>query len=338
MYRTTFHLPSIVNSLVKLLKDICIAALILFSFQISYAKINENILRTIFKKAKESHTDGLIILYDGKIIAEYYSPQEAKQIYTASITKSVVNLAIGLLLSQRKLTSIDQYIYEFYPEWKQGKKKYITIAHILNHTSGLQDLDSVVDEINPAPDVIQLALTAELMSNPGTQFFYSNKAVNLLSGIVQKITGKKLDVYLNENLFKPLEIKKFTWNHDKAGNPYANADLSLMPKDLAKIGQLVLQKGKWQGKQLIDNSWFDISLKPSQKFNKSSGLLWWLIPDPKKKFNEIIGYYAEGYRGQYLVIYPEKKLVGVRMIHPWTYKIDKDKYDEFKNDVCRLVQ
>jgi CubicO group peptidase (beta-lactamase class C family) len=98
---------------------------------------------------------------------------------------------------------------------------------------------------------VKLALAAELYTPPGAAFTYNNKSVNLLSGIIHIATGQPLDDYVRDHFFKPMGIKSWQWTRDDAGNPYAMADLALYPEDFAKFGTLMLQKGQWNGKQLV---------------------------------------------------------------------------------------
>jgi CubicO group peptidase (beta-lactamase class C family) len=237
-------------------------------------QINKQALDQLLDAAQKSHTDALVVFKDGKQYDEWYFGKKPGKIEAMSATKSVVNLAIGCLITQGKIKSVDQPVCEFYPEWKQGRKKNITIRHLLNHTSGLQNLPRSDIEIYPSPNFVQLALTAELSDDPGTAFAYNNKAVNLLAGIVQKASGKRMDLYIKDEIFTPLGITDFSWTLDKAGNPHGMAGLQILPADFAKLGQLVLNRGKWNGKQIIAQSWFDISMRPGQEFEPTCGLLW----------------------------------------------------------------
>lgn len=232
-------------------------------------------LDTLLKVAERTQSDAIVIYKDGKLYGEYYFGGQPKPICAMSSTKSISNLAIGKLLTDGLLKSIDQPITDFYPEWKQGMKKDITIRMLLNHTSGMQNLPNGSDEINSNPDWVKLALAAEIVTKPGTTFSYNNKAVNLLSGIVKIITHKRLDSYLRDNIFSPLGIESYFWEVDEEGNTDAMGGLNILPADLAKLGQFFLQKGNWEGKQIINSSWFDETVKPSEK-SPNCGLLWWL--------------------------------------------------------------
>lgn len=240
--------------------------------------IDKPALDSLLKKAELTQTDGLVIYYKGKLYGEYYFGKEPKQIEAMSSTKSIVNFAIGKLITDGLIPSVDQHVYETYPEWKQGMKKDITIRQLMNHTSGMQNFPNTNIEIYPSPDFVKLALAAEITDTPGIKFSYNNKAVNLLGGIVKTLTRKRIDNYLYEKIFKPLDIEDFSWTADDDGNPHCMSGLHILPKDMAKLGQLFLNKGEWNGKQLISKEWFTETGKPN-KLSPNCGLLWWISYD-----------------------------------------------------------
>jgi CubicO group peptidase (beta-lactamase class C family) len=236
-------------------------------------------LKQLVDSAKATRSDAFVVLKNGRIIAEWYS-DSGTPIQTMSATKSIVGLAIARLLHQKQLDSLDQPVWTLYPEWRQGRKRQITVRHLLNHTSGLQDVPSDAPEIEPAPDAIQLALAAELMADPGSNWFYSNKATNLLAGIVQRASGKPLDAYISESLLRPLCINDAPWQfRDRSGNPYGMAGLALRARDLARIGQLMLDDGKWNGQVVLPPALIRESVSASQPFEPRYGLLWWIAPE-----------------------------------------------------------
>ncbi len=239
-------------------------------------------LTSLLKRARESQSDALVLLKDGKLVGAWNFGNKTGPIEAMSATKSVVSLAIGALIDDGRIKSLDQPVHEWYPEWKQGAKRRITLRHLLSHTSGLK-ADAVTAEIYNSRDFVKLALTAPLMSPPGSRFFYNNKAVNLISGIVQRAAGERMDWYIRERLFKPLSITGFSWTLDRAGNPHAMAGLQIRAVDLAKIGQLVLDRGVWQGRRVVSARWIQESTgMPGQKLDPSCGLLWWLVRDEER--------------------------------------------------------
>ena len=242
--------------------------------------INAAALERLKVRAGEAGSDAVVVVKDGKIVADWTFDKPAGPIEAMSATKSVVNLAIGRLIDQKKIKSIDQPVSDFYPEWKQGRKRAITIRQLLNHTSGLQN-NRTTSEIYPSPDFVQLALAAELSDDPGARFAYNNKAVNLLAGIVQKASGRRMDSYIGEEIFKPMGITDFTWSLDPSGNPHGMAGLQIRAVDLVKIGQMMLDGGTWRGTRVVSEDWVRLSTgQPGQPHDPTCGLLWWLVRAP----------------------------------------------------------
>ncbi len=268
-------------------------------------------LNNILQEAQHSHSDSLLIIHNEQILKEYYTEAGHYPIELMSAFKSVVSLAVGNLITTGKITSLDQPVYEFYPEWKQGRKQQITIRHLLNHTSGLQNTPNAGEEIYPNPDATKLALAAELSDDPGTAFSYNNKATNLLAGIIHQASGLRMDQYLVQTFFIPMGIEHYKFYYDQSGNPHGMAGLQLMATDFAKFGQLILNKGQWQQQQLVSSQYIDEMLAAGQSFTEKCGLLWWRVPGNTQQPD---AYYADGYLGQYMVVIPQKNLIAVRQI------------------------
>src|SRR5262249_39826503 len=156
-----------------------------------------------------------------------------RRIESMSVTKSIVSMAFGRLLALGKLKTLDEPVHTFYPEWRQGRKREITIRQLLTQTSGLQADPMTGTEIDGSPDLVHLALCAELADAPGSRFFYNNKATNLLAGIVHRVSGRRLDEFIKQEIFAPLQISDVRWERDHAGNPDAMSGLEIRPADLA---------------------------------------------------------------------------------------------------------
>jgi CubicO group peptidase (beta-lactamase class C family) len=256
--------------------------------------IDKAALERLRERAKEGDSDAVIIIKDGRLVADWDFGRERGPIETMSATKSIVSLAIGRLIDQGKIKSLDQPVHEFYPEWNQGRKKLITVRHLLNHTSGLQCV-AMANEINASPDSVQFALAAELSDDPGSRFVYNNKAVNLLAGIVERASRVRMDKYIAREIFEPLGIKEYGWSLDRSGNPHGMAGLRIRAIDMAKIGQMMLDEGSWKGRQIVSKDWVRTSVAPGQALDPTCGLLWWL--NYRQTFmsvdDEIIKYFKD---------------------------------------------
>lgn len=387
-----------------------ILALVLLMPLSALATTADDALATIERNARAAHSDAVLVRHDGKTLLELQPAAGQDAVHLMSATKSVMALAIGLLLDDGTLASIDEPVSRIYPEWKQGQKQDITVRMLLDHTSGLQNVANAGQELEGAPDLVKLALAAELSHAPGTTFSYNNKATNLLPGIVQRLAGQPLDAYLHARLFKPLGIAHYTWMKDEADTPLGMAGLSLRASDLAAIGQLLLDDGVApDGTRLLSARSVALLTAESAR-SPDVGLLWWRIPAweryqlkpgladllsargvesgvqaaiqstagrtfdskdaliaalaeqlgpewPQRYGSEVtgrglkladlydtargpvVGYAANGYMGQYLLVIPEQRVVAVRLIHRRdTHIAPRDDYSGFFADVLQLAQ
>ena len=237
----------------------------------------------LVQRAKAAESDALVVVVDGRLVVEEYFGRPRGPIEAMSATKSIVALGVGHLIGDGRIESVDTPVHRFFPEWLQGRKKDITIRHLLNHTSGLQNLPRTDVEIYPSPDFVQLAIAAELVADPGVEFSYNNKAVNLLAGVIERASGMRMDAYIGEHVFAPLGIEDFGWTLDDAGNPHAMSGLQISALDLARIGQLLLDGGIHNGKQIIDRAFVEEATHPDPKRSSGRcGLLWWLEHESQK--------------------------------------------------------
>jgi CubicO group peptidase (beta-lactamase class C family) len=244
----------------------------------SAAPATEAQLQTIERAARASHSDAVLVMHGDEVLLEHYADDDRSPIELMSATKSVVAIAIGLLLADGHLESLDTPVHRFYPEWAQGRKRDITVRMLMDHTSGLQNHPNAGAEIEPAPDVLQLALAAELDTAPGEAFAYNNKATNLLAGVIERASGEPMDTYLQRRLFAPLSITPGEWHKDAAGHPWAMAGLPLTARDAARLGRLLLDDGVApDGTRLLPQGFADTLFAPGAR-SEQVGLLWWRTP------------------------------------------------------------
>jgi len=305
------------------------------SFAQESTKIDPNALENVRHAAEAAGSHAVVILQDDEVIADWYFGHQQQPIELMSVLKSLVSLGIGNLLFTGEIESLDQPVHEFYPEWKQGRKQQITLRHLLSHTSCLQNTQNAGQEIYPAPNAIQLALAAELVCDPGSEFSYNNKAVNLLAGIIHVASGQRMDQFFVEDFFRVMDITRYQWHFDQSGNPHAMAGLRLQARDLAKFGQLVLNRGQWDGHKLVDPEYLNEMLSQSQPHVQGVGLLWWMFKDR----GEPVAFFGDGYLGQTLMIIPDHNLIAVRQVaRSDEYDPETDGFTDFKSRVVELVK
>ncbi|MDQ3846506.1 MAG: beta-lactamase family protein [Bacteroidota bacterium] len=255
-----------------------VTILFLLVNQLSFSQTKPNWLDSIAKRSKQTHSTSVLIYQDGKILLNQPLSTMNEPNELMSVTKSIVGLAVGKMITEHLIDSLDVPVWIFYPEWKQGLKEKITLRHLLTHTSGIQNVENASKEIYPSKDFVQLALAADLTDTPGVKFQYNNKAVNLLAGIIKKATSKRMDLYIKEKLFLPLGITDFKWQLDKSGNPHVMAGCQLSASSILKTGKLILANGYYDNKEIISSAFISEMMKP-QLNSPEYGLLWWLVFD-----------------------------------------------------------
>lgn len=208
---------------------------------------------------KEMKSDRLIVSIKDTIIADVTfrgKPNDKFLIY--SITKIFSGIAIGVLIDKKLIENPEAPIANFFEEWKNDKlKNKITIRHVLQHTSGLSANNGSQD-IYPETDFVKFALNSSIITEPGQTFFYNNKAINLISGIVNKVTGQSMEQFIKEHIFLPLDINDYEWKSDKVGNTWGMDGLWLNATDLMKVGQMLCNFGEWNGKRILSESWCNL--------------------------------------------------------------------------------
>ncbi|GAB3900256.1 serine hydrolase [Larkinella knui] len=266
----------------------------------------------------------LLISKNGKLVYENYfggyTESVPENIYSA--TKSITSALIGIALDKRFIKSLDEKVVDYFPKEAPlpnltDAKKQITIRDLLTMSSGLDcnDDDSQSpgreEKMYQAQDWIRYTLSLPMENSPGTQTHYCTGGVAVLGGILQQATGKTVDEFAQLYLWDPLTIKPIRWDRMPAGPVNTSGRLFIRPRDMAKIGQLYLNKGQWQGRQVISADWIDASTRHQTLLrNQEYGYLWW-----RRQFtvdDKIYpAYYASGNGGQFIVVIPSADLVVV---------------------------
>jgi CubicO group peptidase (beta-lactamase class C family) len=238
-----------------------------------------------------------------------------------SASKSLASLAVGIAIDRGLIPSVNEPILSFFPELsdlRSPEKDRIQLLHALTMSMGLKwaeatpatgDDDNDEARMHRASDQCRYVLGLPVTAPAGQEFFYNTGALALVSAIIHKATGRPLDEFARTTLFEPMGITGVEWIRVR-GDTDAGGGLRLRPRDMAKIGQLVLSGGRWNDRQLVPKSWIETSTAPKLKAtdNQSYGYLWWL---GHSRFNkrEVQWIGALGRGGQYIRIVPELDLV-----------------------------
>ena len=211
-----------------------------------------------------------------------------------SISKSITSLCIGIAIDQGLIKSLDEPVVQYFPEHENyfdAQKRQITIKHLLTMTAGFEwnedvsyrDLKNSELQMDINSDPIKYILSRPITSLPGIKWNYNGGESQLLAQIILKASGMAIDKFAEKNLFKPLGINKYEWLTLKENMPAAASGLRLRSRDLLKIGLLYMDNGLWQGKQIVDKEWTNISLSPvvTRVGEKGYGFQFWT-------YNEVV--------------------------------------------------
>ena len=257
--------------------------------------------------SKDTDMHHFMALRHGKVICECNFAPYPKGMWhiTHSMCKSITGMAIGMLIEEEKL-KLDENIYDIFPDHINAFSKIfrpvITVENLLTMTSGVTFNESGIVSGN---DWLGSFLNASVNGKPGTEFQYNSLNTYVLSAIVTKRTGETLTEYLTPRLFEPLGITKYYWETCPKGITKGGWGLFLCAEDMAKLGQLYLQRGKWNGQQLVSEYWIEISTARHLKTQNDTygyGYQLWMEQRPGS-------FEYNGMLGQNVIIYPDMDMV-----------------------------
>ena len=257
--------------------------------------------------SKDTEMHHFMALRHGKVICECNFAPYPKGMWhiTHSMCKSITGMAIGMLIEEGKL-KLDENIYDIFSDQINALSKIfrpvITVENLLTMTSGVTFNESGIVSGN---DWLGSFLNASVNGKPGTEFQYNSLNTYVLSAIVTKRTGETLTEYLTPRLFGPLGITKYYWETCPKGIIKGGWGLFLCAEDMAKLGQLYLQKGKWNGQQLVSEYWIEISTARHLKTQNDTygyGYQLWMEQRPGS-------FEYNGMLGQNVIIYPDMDMV-----------------------------
>lgn len=257
--------------------------------------------------SKDTEMHHFMALRHGKVICECNFAPYPKGMWhiTHSMCKSITGMAIGMLIEEGKL-KLDENIYDIFSDQINALSKIfrpvITVENLLTMTSGVTFNESGIVSGN---DWLGSFLNASVNGKPGTEFQYNSLNTYVLSAIVTKRTGETLTEYLTPRLFGPLGITKYYWETCPKGITKGGWGLFLCAEDMAKLGQLYLQRGKWNGQQLVSEYWIEISTARHLKTQNGTygyGYQLWMEQRPGS-------FEYNGMLGQNVIIYPDMDMV-----------------------------
>ncbi|MDY0199353.1 MAG: serine hydrolase [Tenuifilaceae bacterium] len=277
----------------------------------------------------KTRTVAFLVAVDSAIVYEAYWDNYDKDSYSNSFSmaKSIVSLLVGCAIDDGFIENLDQPVSAYIPEFSEGDKSKITIRHLLTMSSGLSwdeaysSLFSTTTKAYYGKFLRNLVLNQTVINEPGKQFDYLSGDTQLLALVVAQATGKTISEYMSEKIWSKIGAEHDAlWSLDREGGiEKAYCCFNSNARDFARIGRLILNRGKWNGNQIISEEYLDITLKPTlyladKELNgvptERYGHKWWFTSHRNHKV-----IFARGIMGQYIFIVPELNMVAVRLGH-----------------------
>ena len=289
-----------------------------------------------FEAWKEADIHAALVVRHGKLVYEHYFTNEDEWAWNLrrnvaydaamkhdlrSISKSVTALVLGIAIGKGLINGIDQPVLPLFPEYadlRSPDHARITLRHLLTMSQGLawdedlpySDPRNSESKMDDAADPVRYAFEQPIESPPGTIFNYSSGSTTIITALLHKATGQSLDRFAQTELFDPLGITDVEWRRFASGEPNAASGLRMRPRDLIKIGQLVLDHGAWKGRQIVPADWVAAATAPkiNAQLTFFYGYQFWL----GRSFvtgQEIDWVSGVGYGGQRLFIIPSLDMV-----------------------------
>lgn len=283
--------------------------------------LDSKVLDSADKRIKENYPNiySLLVVRHGYLVYEKYyqgmDQDSANPVF--SVTKSIISALTGIGLKENIISNIDDEVDDYLPEYflkDDDKKSKIKIRDVLTMTGGLESIDNDYRSYFSSPDWMDYAIRKPLIDKPGEKFVYNTGLTQLLSGVITKTSKQDTFSFSEKYLFNEIGISADRWDKDSMGYYGGGTGLQLTPRDMAKFGYLYLNKGLWDGKQIIPREWVEESTKKqvSVELGLDYGYLFWIQNMVDEIHNkEYFTYRADGAGGQKVIVIPDLDMVVV---------------------------
>lgn len=287
----------------------------------------QNLPDSLQQRIESYQPVAFLVADDGKIVYEQYWDGYSQNSYSNSFSmaKSIVGLLIGIALEEGHIKSLDEPVGKYLPAFAKEGNAQLSIRQVLTMSSGL-DWDesygspfSVTTKAYYGNDIPTLVNNLKVVEEPGKEWKYLSGNTQVLAMLLEKATGQSLSTYASEKLWKPIGASSpALWSLDKeGGTEKAYCCFNSNARDFARLGQLILNGGSWNGQQLVSEEYLKEALSPAIYLKDEEGkqvdfygYQWWIVNYKGKKIP-----YARGILGQYIFILPEEEAVVVRLGH-----------------------
>lgn len=276
------------------------------------------------------------VIKDGKLVHDAYwnggAPRTQQRVY--SIAKSLTSLVVGIFVDDRAI-DLDASASREVEKWRGTAAEAVTVRDLLSMTSGRRWSEAIDRQlIRASPDETAFAVGLEQDGEPGERWVYDNAAVQTVESVLDGVTDRDVVAAAQQRLLGPLGMRDTTWGRDAAGHALTYSGMTSTCLDLARVGHLMLNKGSWDGRQLLSADYVRQATSPSSSLNAAYGLLWWT--NQRGRIVEVLrqagfaqdkapyegrlaphvpadAYWAFGYGNQYIAVVPSEGIVAVRL-------------------------
>lgn len=281
------------------------------------------VLQQLHAALDQSEIYASVTVRDGYIVDEYYREgYGADSVFRLnSCSKSFTGTLVGIAIEEGLIGGVDDQLATYFPQLAGTEKGQITIGQLLQHTSGLEwhewnGDDSSFFELNAAENWVDYVLQKPLVATPGSSFNYTTGGPHLLAAILEQVTDDSLFHYARTHLFEPLGMSSMQWRADPQNVLDGGNGIEMTARDAARFGQLYLNGGSWQGRQLVPRTWVEESTRAQVGpigNSGSYGYLWWTRQFGAQGYDT---YFAMGAMGQFIFVVPQLDLVTVMTSSP----------------------
>lgn len=296
----------------------------------------------------EEYFDGYKYNWSGpQFRGEYIDFNKDTLHHLGSVTKAFTSALIGIAIDQGFINGVEVSVFSYFPEYKKhltDSKADLTIEHLLTMTSGLdwngmeipitsRDYENDIIQLFIKEDPLDHILGKKIVAEPGTRWYYSCGDVNVLGEIIKRATGQRMDVFAEENLFEPLGVTEVEWSFIQPDIILASGSHYMRPRDVAKLGYLLLNEGKWKDVQILSPEWVEATMSRyisyqipgwSEHYGDCYGYQWWL----KTYIHNGDSYKVvirSGWGCQKIILFPEQELM---VVLNGGYYTDYEPYNE----------
>lgn len=269
---------------------------------------------------KKTETVAFLIIKNDSLWSESYYDGYDKDFKSNSFSmaKSVVSASLGKAIQQGKITSLDQKVSDFFPQFGSGLSANMTVGDLSSMASGLNWDESYYSPFSVTTrayfdtDLNQVILGQKAIDQPGKSFKYLSGNTQLLAMCIEKATGENLASYVAKNFWQPMGAEnEALWQTDREnGVVKAYCCIASNARDFARFGKLYKQCGNWNGTQILDTTFVSTSITHRFKDSPQYGYGWWLADYQDKQI-----FYMRGHLGQYVIVIPQDNLIIVRLGH-----------------------